>query len=116
MKKLRSAIIHKLGGITFDDVASNVGAIKDYWKHECVHTSVYVNPDHYSEKYAESIEKEIAHKLAEIMLEFGYIAFTDRRASDGDVEVMGRTHVLAIKQPLPCHMPSRLRFVKGEKS
>lgn len=114
LKKLCNAIVHIFGGITYDDVASDVGVLKDYWKHECVHTSIYVSQENCNEKYTESIEKELAHKLAEIMLKFGYISFMSRSAGDGDVQVMGQTHILTVKRPTPHHIPSRLKFDKSE--
>ena len=112
MKKLRNAIIHKLGGITFDDVASNVGAIKDYWAHECIRASLRVDKDHFDKRYTESIETEIAHKLAENMLKMGHIGFWHYRTNYDEVEIVGQTHVLRVKKPTSAHMPSHLKFEK----
>lgn len=115
-RRLRNAIIHKLGGITYDDIGGEVGAIRNYWKHEPVYTRIYVSKENYDENFRDSIEKEVAHKLAEVMLDMGCISFMNHNVSHGDVEIMGQAHILRLKRPMPYHMPSHLEFDEKEKT
>lgn len=111
MNKFCKWLIEKLGGVPKEDWCL---FHSDYWKEECVRMSVYVAKEHFNDATKPDIERELARKLGEELLERDLLMFDRFLKPDihGDIQIHCQANVLRLKERTSMHMPPHLK--KGD--
>ena len=115
MTKLRKWLIERLGGVVKEGRWCTFQS--DYWKDECVRTTIYVPNELYNDATTPDIERELVEKLSRELLRRDLLCFCDASVPDsnGDIWISCQANVLKFKKRERFHMLSRLSDVRERR-